>query len=204
MKTISDFIWAAYQEMFGEKKVAPDLGKVAYLLWEATKFDPDQPRDESGRWSETGGGGSSGGVGEGGGSGSYGDAVASDPHAQKLASTVPGKKGRMPWEMTKEEYENLPVVYRGAGSGSAQEGNVFFSNDKEIAAAHGKVRDYRVLPGARIYPDPEVEGEEGRNLTGFESLNRGSAVIHTDDVVRNYRYDDWKHKKSILLNRNDQ
>ena len=127
------------------------------------------------------------------GDGGSSDEGWGDEHARANVSVVPGKR-KMPWQMTREEYESLAVVYRGTREGSATEGYAFFSNDPEIAKWHGKVREYRVLAGARIYPDPEVEGEMDKTLSGLESLQNGSAVINYDDVISNYRYDMWKHK----------
>jgi hypothetical protein len=124
---------------------------------------------------------------------SYATAVTKDKEARARASVAPGKK-KFPWQMTREEYEGLPIVYRGIRDGSAQDGPAFFTNDKEIAASHGAVKEYRILPGSKIYPDPEVEGERGEPLSGWQSLQYGSAVIDYNDVVRNYHYDAWKHE----------
>jgi hypothetical protein len=142
----------------------------------AMKYSDDQPRDEQGQWTSGGGGGAT-----------YGDTVANDPHAQENASMTPGKR-KMPGQMTKEEYEKLPVVYRGEREGSSQEGHVFVSNDRNLAQTHGKVKEFRILPGSKIYPDPEIEGFEDRTLSGNESLSLGSAVINYDDMVLNLPY----------------
>lgn len=129
----------------------------------------------------------------GGSSGSMGDQVASDNHAKANSSTTPGKR-KMPSEMTQQEYDALPVVYRGINSGNANnQGHVYVTPDRSIAASHGRVQEYKILPGSKLYPDPEVEGEQDDTLNGLQSLKHGSAVIHSDDLIPNFRYSSWKH-----------
>jgi hypothetical protein len=159
-----------------------DIMTAVNLGDKSVKYSDDQPRDEAGRWTD------GGGVSEGG---TYGNAVASDPHAQEYASVTPGQR-KMPGDMSKKEYESLQVVYRGERAGSSQEGHVFVSNDRELAAQHGKVKTFRVLPGSKIYPDPEIEGFADRSLSGFESLQNGSAVINYDDMVLDLPYEWYK------------
>lgn len=128
-----------------------------------------------------------------GGNLAYAEQIALDNHARRHASTVPGKR-KMPWQMTEKEWNDLPIVYRGEGPNQRTSGHVFVSNDKNVAATFGKVKDFRILPGAKIYPDPEIEGEAGKALSGFASLERGSAVVSYDDMMPNLPYNVWRHE----------
>ena len=129
------------------------------------------------------------------GGGSMGDAIAGDSHAQKNKSVTSGKR-KMPGEMSRQEYDALPVVYHGSNAqNESSQGHVYVSNDRSIAASHGRVSEFKVLPGSSIYPDPEIEGEQNRTLNGINSLKHGSAVIHSGDLIPNLHYDSWKHTK---------
>jgi len=125
-----------------------------------------------------------------GGGYDHASAVANDPHAIKLVSVTPGKR-KMPWDMGEAEYNSLLVVYRG---GKPRGGYAFVTQDEALAKIHGggKATAFRVLPSSKIFPDPEIEGEQGRKLRGIESLRIGSAVVYTDNLVLNVPFRHWK------------
>lgn len=103
---------------------------------------------------------------------SMGDDVARDPEAISRQSIV-----------------TEPItVYRGENGKNAPAAagvnHVYVTTDPDLAAAHGNVTAYRIKPGARLYHDPEIEGEFDEQLSGIDSLKRGtSAVVHSRDLI---------------------
>lgn len=138
-------------------------------------FNPDQPRDEHGRW------------GEGSGSPRAREWAQQGDKAG-LTSTTPGT--RVPvGQMTKEEYESLPVVYHGSPSEHEDKGFLFVTRSESGAASHGNVTSYRILPGAKVYADIE----EDMKHTGQQTLLEGKAsnssgIVHMEDLTPNVPY----------------
>jgi len=100
--------------------------------------------------------------------------------ALEIARTSPVKQ---PWQMTRAEFDALPKAYRGVGERNrATEGLLFITPNRGIASAHGRrIMEGRVIDPSRLVPDPEVEGEQGRDLTGEESFRLGSASTTLDN-----------------------
>lgn len=113
----------------------------------------------------------------------YADAAAQE--MKDSVSTVPGEK-KPAHLLTRQEYSKLPKVYRGVHAGSATSGAyVFITPDADLAGIHGTVHEYRLLPGAKVYADPEIEEEMltwDETPNGTNSLERGSAIVARDDL----------------------
>jgi hypothetical protein len=92
-----------------------------------------------------------------------------------------------PHEMTKKEYDRLPLVYRGGPV--PDEGHAFISNDDALAGVHGPVSSYRLQRGSSVAPDPEFTGEleaAGLEPHGLNSLflaAGGSGIVHRDSLL---------------------
>ena len=115
-----------------------------------------------------------------------GDIVAQDEDLISRKTTLGGKL-LSPSEYHAGYYKTFPIVYRGASVESSGDHHVFVTPDKELAAAHGKVVAYRLLPGATIYPDPEgieeLDDVLGRQATGWDSFNESrSAVVKQSEL----------------------
>ncbi len=87
------------------------------------------------------------------------------------------------------------TVYHGQKQGFEQrEGYLFVTLSKSGAEFHGDVSEYKLKPGAKIYPDLS---EYDQDISGLESLfsyrGSSSAIIHTSDLER------VDKKKSISL-----
>jgi hypothetical protein len=122
----------------------------------------------------------------------HAEAVATDPHAIAHVSLTPGQR-KQPWQMSQQEYESLPVVYRGGKVGT---GFMFVTQDRRLAEIHGqgRITAFKVLPSSKVFADPEIEGEQDRALNGLESLKIASAVVHANDLIPNFSYGAWKHE----------
>lgn len=89
--------------------------------------------------------------------------------------------------LTKGEFESLPLAFHGFGPEKPMGKYIHVTPDRNIAETHGKyIMTGRVLPD-KLSPDPEFEGFEGRELSGVESFNLGSAIT----PVKYYWPDDY-------------
>jgi hypothetical protein len=92
-----------------------------------------------------------------------------------------------PFEMTRDEFEALPKAYRGIrpkGNSNTGDTNLFITNDREVAKSHGAViMEGRILDRNKLKADEEIIGFEGRELSGSESFDKGSALVDIDNFV---------------------
>lgn len=115
----------------------------------------------------------------------------------KYADRTEGQRSDV-LSMSENEFNKLPLVYRGVTKRNiSTETLVYVTNDRGIAASHGTVLEFRIAPGAIIYPDTEVWGELDMEVGGIESLENGSAVV---DSMENLLPNDLARAKKIIKN----
>lgn len=117
------------------------------------------------------------------------DSAVNDPEIVSKATTMGGDL-KDPADYPPSYYRQFPVLYRGSKEGPASGHYIYVTPDKALADMHigegGQVEEFRLLPGAKVFPDPEVweeMEEEHGGVSGYNSLFKArTAIVHTSHL----------------------